>query len=314
MQDTTTLSIKRHPTEMPLLKASILISLPVLAVLVILTWTLVIYYTLIVILILFVCRFGVISYIRGSGIRVTAQQLPEVYEAVVRITQRIGLTPIPEIYVLQGNGVLNAFAREFLFRRIIVIYSNLLEACENNPGARDMIIGHELGHLHAGHTGWNWKWLTWPSLFIPFLPQALSRAREYTADRYGYACVENKQDALQGLLILAAGKNIASKVSMALFTEQINSINTGFMRIGEWFRCHPTLVRRACALDNSLYPKEQSKSAITSFLKAISVVLVTYSIIAMIIIGQLPAIKRAIDKEFQAIGEADARATQNYGQ
>lgn len=293
MQNSSVINVKRHPLEMPLFVLSLLISVPVVALVII--SVIGIFYALLLSFILFIGHITAINYIRGSGIRVTAQQLSEIYDTVERNAARIGLKSIPEIYVLQGNGMLNALATKFMFTRIFVIYSNLLDACENNPGARDMIIGHELGHMHAGHL--RWSWLTWPSAIVPFLHKALSRAREYTADRYGYACVQNKQDALQGLLILAGGKNIASKISMQLFTEQLKTINTGMMRIGEWLHTHPTLVRRVCALDESLCTTENRKGSTSSAIKATLFVLITYIGFALMIMVSLMHFKNIVERQ-----------------
>jgi hypothetical protein len=44
-----------------------------------------------------------------------------------------------------------------------------------------------------------------PAMFIPFVGGALSRARDYTCDRYGRAAAGDEEGALLGLTILAAG-------------------------------------------------------------------------------------------------------------
>lgn len=251
------LNIKRWPTELPLFWASVVAS--------ILIWVamgfgfvmggkpvalFIVMYFLIYLIILFFIHVMAIAHIRGNGIRITDSQLPELFSVVDGLSKRLGLKKTPETYILQGNGVLNAFATKFACSRIFVLNSNLVDALHDNPSARDMVIGHELGHLRANHLRWFWFLL--PSYLVPFLGKALSRAREYTADRYGAACVENKETINQGLIILAAGKELAAKVELRTFAAQINHVNTGWMRIGEWFSTHPVLVRRVCALDKSL--------------------------------------------------------------
>ena len=47
------------------------------------------------------------------------------------------------------------------------------------------MIAHELGHIHRGHV--RWHFVLAPAPLVPFLGAALSRAREYTCDRYGAA-------------------------------------------------------------------------------------------------------------------------------
>jgi Zn-dependent protease with chaperone function len=50
-----------------------------------------------------------------------------------------------------------------------------------------------------------------PLGFVPFLAPALSRAREYTCDRYGLAGAGDKDGAALGLTILASGGAYASR-------------------------------------------------------------------------------------------------------
>jgi hypothetical protein len=94
---------------------------------------------------------------------------------------------MPEVYLQQQDGAINAFATRFLRSHMVVLMADLLEACGSNDAARDMIIGHELGHIRAGHLRFHWVLL--PVAFVPFVGSALSRAREYTCDRYGRAAV-----------------------------------------------------------------------------------------------------------------------------
>lgn len=257
MQAFGDIKVKRWSTELPLFWLSILVSClfwfligfgffhsgkPVILVLGM--------YFLAYLIILFFAHVTAVAHIRGNGIKVTDSQLPEIHAVVETLSQRMGLKKTPETYILQGNGVLNAFATKFACNKIFVLYSNLLEAFGENQTARNMVIGHELGHIKAGHLRWFWFLL--PSYLVPFLAQSLSRAREYTADRYGAACVENREDVNSGLIVLAAGKELASKVQLRNFAAQLNNVNTGWMRIGEWLSTHPVLVRRVCALDKSL--------------------------------------------------------------
>ena len=99
-------------------------------------------------LFLFVLHLAFVARLRGSGIRVTAGQLPEIHEAVVRLSARFGMAQTPETYVIHGGGPINALATRLAGKDIVVLFSELLDACEGDTAARDMIIAHELGHLH----------------------------------------------------------------------------------------------------------------------------------------------------------------------
>lgn len=240
--------VDEWPSETPLYVVSILVSL--------LLWALL---AISIIGLFYIVFFGVffaiahllfVTHVRGNGVRLGPDQFPELHERVQELARRMEMEKIPDAYLMQAGGALNAFATRFLRRHMIVLFSDLLEACDGNDAARDMIIGHELGHIRAGHL--SWRWLIMPASIIPFLGTALSRAREFTCDRYGYASAGDHNGALLGLTILAAGGKHAPSVNREALVRQRQDLNTGLMTIGTWFSTHPPLARRIFALDPSL--------------------------------------------------------------
>jgi Zn-dependent protease with chaperone function len=242
------IEIERWPTERLLFGLTMLVSL-VLWVVAVVTIIGAFYAALFGVFFFFI-HLAFIAHVRGSAVRLGPDQFPDLHAAVVRIATRIGLEPVPEVYLMQAGGALNAFATRFLGQHMVVLFSDLLEACGDRTGARDMIIAHELGHVKEGHLRWHWILL--PASLIPFLPQALSRAREYTCDRYGLAGAGNTDDALLGLAILSAGAKHGPHVNRRVFVAQRESLNTGWMTIGTWFGSHPPLSHRMMALEPSL--------------------------------------------------------------
>ena len=132
-------------------------------------------------------------------------QFPEGYWLVVEAAQRFGLTEVPDAYVVLGNGKINAFASGHGFRRYVVVYSDLFEigGQARDPEALAFVIGHEVGHIAAGHASY-WRQLSQLAMKIPFLGQALSRSMEYTADNHGYAF--RPEGARRAIGVLSAGK------------------------------------------------------------------------------------------------------------
>lgn len=198
----------------------------------------------------FVSRSVFVARVRGSAVKVGPDQLPEIHRAVTRLADRFGLDEPPDCYVMQSGGDLNALASRFLRSDFLLLYSDLLEACGDDTAARDMIIAHELGHLRAGHL--RWQWLLLPALALPFPGSALSRAREYTCDRFGLAGAGDRAGALRGLAILAAGPEYAKRVDLREMVRQDEDLDTGWMTLGRWLSTHPPLARRIAALDSSL--------------------------------------------------------------
>ena len=243
-----TVTVERWPSERPLFALALIVS--------ILLWLLAvvsvvgIIYAGIFALFFFLVHLGFIAHVRGSAVRLSPEQFPELHQRVARMAVKLGMIRVPETYVMQAGGALNAFATRFLGSNIVVLYSDLLEACEDNDAARDMIIAHELGHIQAGHLVWHWVLL--PSALVPFLGSALSRAREYTCDRFGLAGAGDKDAALVGLSILAAGGRYGPKVNRHALVAQRASLNNGWMTLGEWLSTHPPLSRRLAALEPSL--------------------------------------------------------------
>ena len=242
------ITVERWPSEMPLTIFVGLISAVVWLVAVISIFGMV--YAGFFAAFFFVAHAVFVAHVRGNAVRLGPDQLPELHAAVESLARRMGMTRVPEVYVMQAGGSLNALASKFMRANIVVLFSELLEACGDDTAARDMIIAHELGHLHAGHLRWTWFLL--PGSMVPFLGTALSRAREYTCDRYGMAGAGRRDSALTGLAILAAGGKLAPHVSREAMVRQRENLNTGWMKIGEWLSTHPPLVSRMAALDPAL--------------------------------------------------------------
>lgn len=259
-------NVERWPSELPLQALCFLASLGIYVVLAISIIGII--YAVAFAVFFFVAHAAFVAYIRGSAVRLGPQQLPELHRRVQEIAQRIGLDEVPDSYLMQAGGALNAFATRFLGLNVIVLYSDLLEACGDNEAARDMIIAHELGHVKAGHL--KLRWLIAPAMAIPFLGTALSRAREYTCDRYGLAGSGDKGGALLGLTVLAAGGKHAPKVNQQALARQREDLNTGWLTIGEWLATHPPLAKRLAALEPALLTGVQT--SYTGRLRALAIV------------------------------------------
>ena len=205
-----------------------------------------------------------IGQIRGNGVRVSKQQFPEVHAVAEDLAGRMGLRPVPPIYVIQQGGILNAFAMRLLVgRKFIVIFADLFEVAYR--GGKDelaFIVAHEMAHVRRGHT--TWRWLLYPAFVIPFLGAAYSRATEFTADRFAAHLVP--RGASRGLLLLSAGKRLYNRVSYDDFAAQTET-ETGFwVWLSEAMASHPRLPRRLDVVDsvfgvNSLVPGESHESA-----------------------------------------------------
>jgi Zn-dependent protease with chaperone function len=227
----------------------------------------------------FVAHVGFIAHLRGSAVRLGPEQMPELHQRVVALSQRLGLEP-PAAYLMQAGGTLNALATRFLRSQFIVLYTDLLEACGDNTEARDFIIAHELGHLKAGHL--RGRWFLLPGLLVPFLGTAYSRACEHTCDRYGMAAPGDRDRALDGLCILAAGGRYGPRVNRRALAAQRPDLDTFWMCLGRWLSTHPPIAHRLAALDPALAPERAARPRVALAAAAVAVagLLVPLAIVA----------------------------------
>lgn len=187
-----------------------------------------------------------LGHVRGNGIRVSGRQFPELNAMADEHSRRLGIDETPAIFVLQSGGVLNAFAMRFLGRNFVIIYSDILAlATEKGEKAVSFVLGHELGHIKRKHM--TRRALLYPAMIVPFLGSAYSRACEYTCDQVGHAL--EPSGSVDGLLVLAAGRDLYTKVDPAEYIKQRETEDGFFVSYAEIISTHPNLPKRIAALN-----------------------------------------------------------------
>lgn len=279
-----TISIKRWPSEIPLFIAVLIFSLLVWGLLLIGSFGIILVYVALVALFLFCVQLVFIVHVRGNALLVGPTQFAEIHARVVDLSARAGLRKTPRTYLLQADGALNAMATKLFRGQYVILYSDLLEACGEDTVARDMIIGHEIGHLRSGHL--NWFILTAPGRFVPFLGSAYSRACEYTCDRWGAALCGDEAGARRGLLILAGGRALAPRINVDAYVQQQRDLNTGWMTIARWLSTYPPLSARVDALSPQYGAIFRSSRGP---LRAIGIMVATLAVLVAIPFGMIRA-------------------------
>ncbi len=189
-----------------------------------------------------------ISYVRGNGVQITANQFPDLHARFEACCKTIGMTKQPEFYLMTGNGALNAFATRFLRRYYVVLYSEVVDALDDDPDALNFYIGHELGHIAQKHLVHHW-WLVF-ARWIPLLGAAYSRAREYTCDQYGLLCTNNKGSAARALSVLAAGGRRWKTINTNAYIAQTSQTSGFWMSINELTADYPWLCKRVARVEH----------------------------------------------------------------
>ncbi|MBB4933808.1 Zn-dependent protease with chaperone function [Lipingzhangella halophila] len=190
---------------------------------------------------------------RVNGVRITETQFPEAHRMVVDAAHRLGLPRVPDAYVVLGNGQVNAFASGHGFRRYVSINSDLFEIGDRlaDPAALRFVIGHEVGHIAAGHASYWRQFGISVANLIPGLGSTLNRAQEYTADNHAYDfCPEG----VPGLRVLAAGKYLYSDVDFDDIAGRATTDQGLFVMLANFLSSHPVNTWRFAALADRSQP------------------------------------------------------------
>jgi len=198
--------------------------------------------------------------VHGNAVILSRQQFPRIYEVVDDFARKLVLKRVPDVYVMTGQGALNAFASESWGKSFIVLHSELFSDQDDSiMDGLAYIIGHELGHIKLKHTSIFYTlplvpWMLLSSIpyfgFLFGLPfNVLSRFREYSCDRVGASLAP---EGINGLLLLAAGRYVYQQVDLNLFLEQARSreMRGRWMGIAELFSSHPFVANRVRTLYN----------------------------------------------------------------
>jgi Zn-dependent protease with chaperone function len=150
---------------------------------------------------------------------------------------------------------MNAFAMGVGGRGTVVLQTGLLDAMKKDEIL--FVIGHELGHLAAGHTrmivvrGVPDAGVGLP-LITPILGWLFSfwqRKTEYTADRAGLLACQDLRAALRALVKLAVGPRLAEQINIDELVQQTREAAADTSaRFAETLASHPFLLKRIDAL------------------------------------------------------------------
>ncbi|MRH89225.1 M48 family metalloprotease [Nocardia sp. SYP-A9097] len=242
----------RHSWEIPLLVVMVVLTVLayMFALLLLLTGSLDQYVLLLVFapLLLWIGRGMTYSTQRVNGVKMSPTQFPEGYRMVQEAAARFGMQTVPDAYVVLGNGQINAFASGHGFRRFVVVYSDLFEigGAARQPDALAFIIGHEVGHIAAGHVSY-WRQLgMFLGPFLPIIGNSLIRAQEYTADNHGYC--NRHVGAPTAMQTLAGGKYLNTIVGFDEMADRAPQEKGFFVWIVNAMSSHPVLTWRMWAL------------------------------------------------------------------
>ena len=183
----------------------------------------------------------------GNMTLLSETQCPKLYQMIKDGALQLGLKEVPIAFLYNSNGLLNAFARRMWGGNYIFLTSALVDATDDEQVR--FVIGHELGHIAAGHIDTIANFIKFPAHFTPFLGKAYSRAREYTCDAIGAHLANNEKASCQALQVLGCGcKRFSLAIDTQAFAAQEYQVPAVAGFIHEILSTHPRLTRRVLAI------------------------------------------------------------------
>ncbi|WHY00210.1 M48 family metallopeptidase [Neobacillus sp. DY30] len=196
----------------------------------------------IIVLSLFFYAF-MIGRIRTNAVKLSPAQFPKVYQKAEELCTKMEIMKVPDIYVMQSDGMLNAFATRFFRRNMVVVYAEFFELIKTNVDDElYFVLAHELAHIKRNHP--TKLSLILPAMWIPGVAELYLRACEYTCDRYAAYYTGNSEASKNCLTILAIGKTLYNHVNREEYLQQVNEEKGFVVWLSEVFSTHPPLPKR----------------------------------------------------------------------
>lgn len=209
---------------------------------------LVLYGIVILVIIIPVLYYTYAQY-RSMSLRITEKNFPEVHALIEEYAHRLGIK-VPKAYIVQQNGVLNAFSAFLPRRQWICIHSELFEIAYREYKDKDalaFIIAHEMAHLYYKHATLGYCLSILFSKKIPILGSTASRAREYSCDRLAQRLTGT--DGLDAMLVLVVDRHLYKLVDKEDYIKEMKSQKGLFLWLFNLLADHPVMCKRIVALE-----------------------------------------------------------------
>ena len=191
----------------------------------------------------------------AEAYQVTATKTPEVAELVNDSMLRLQVSRV-EVFIAPSNK-LNAYTFGLSSPRVIVLNSALFQIMDAEEIT--FIIGHEMGHVHLGHTWLNTLLGGMAGIPSPYAAFAIlhvafrwwNRTCEYSADRAGMLACNNPSKAISALVKLAYAGKVRSQSELSLALSRIDAEDDDIIgELGELLSTHPLTNNRIDQIRN----------------------------------------------------------------
>ena len=186
---------------------------------------------------------------RASSVKITLRNFPEIYSLIESYAWRLGMKQVPDAYIVQQSGVLNAFSAYLFKKQYIEINSEIFEVAyreHQDIDALAFIIAHEMSHIYYGHATLHYNVPIWFSMNFPIVGAIASRTREYSCDRLAQHLTYN--DGLEAMFLLMVDRHLYKMVDKQDYLDNAVKESGFFMWLLNFFASHPIMPKRVLAL------------------------------------------------------------------
>ena len=198
---------------------------------------------------LFITLYLNFASVKASSVKITQRNFPEIYSLVHSYAYRLGMKKVPEIYIVQQSGMLNAFSSFIFGRQYILVNTEVFEVAfreHKDMNALAFILAHELSHIYYGHATLHYNL---PILFsgsLPVVGQIASRTREYSCDRLAQRLTN--YDGVRSIVMLMVDRHLYPMVDVQDYVDATINEHGFFLWLVNILSSHPIMPKRIRAL------------------------------------------------------------------
>jgi Zn-dependent protease with chaperone function len=169
---------------------------------------------------------ALIAHLKGNAVEISQAQFPDLYAQFTECCRRLRIETPPQAYIVNGNGILNAFATKFLRTQYVVLTSDVVDAMHGNAEGLRFYMGHELGHLRMKHI--SKQLLRWPALWLPLLaPLIRAHGRAPATGTVWPAAARGRPPLEHSVCCLPVGRVGEPSTSRTTFTRPSTRADSG---------------------------------------------------------------------------------------
>lgn len=201
------------------------------------------------IVILFISMYLNFAQVKAASLKITQKNFPEIYSLLHSYAYRLGMEKVPEMYVVQQSGVLNAFSSFIFGRQYILVHTEIFEVAyreHKDLNALAFILAHELSHIYYGHATLHYNLPILFSQSLPLVGSIASRTREYSCDRLAQRLTN--YDGVQAIVMLMVDRHLYPMVDVQDYVDTTIKERGFWLWLVNLLASHPILPKRIRAL------------------------------------------------------------------